>query len=114
MSRIASAAERLGGFVVLPRSTIRRFLAEPGGFAEDLIPWLLLAGAAASPERLGGAILLLRVAPGPGVGAILQAIFAKLDRLGAELPADAPGDLRHYLQRKSYEKAKLLLLGRLP
>lgn len=46
--------------------------------------------------------------PRPSVLPLLE----RLDRLGAELPADAPGDLRHYMQRKSYEKAKLFLLGR--
>ncbi len=42
----------------------------------------------------------------------LHPILERLDRLGASLPADAPGDLRHYLQRGSYEKARLFLLGR--
>jgi hypothetical protein len=39
-------------------------------------------------------------------------LLERLDRLAAELPADAPGDLRHYMQRKSYEKARLFLIGR--
>ncbi len=42
----------------------------------------------------------------------LQTLFAKLDRLAEQLPADADPDLRHYLERKSYQKAKLLLEGR--
>ncbi len=39
-------------------------------------------------------------------------IVQRLDRFVDALPADAPGDLRHFLQRKSYEKLKLFLLGR--
>jgi hypothetical protein len=39
-------------------------------------------------------------------------ILERIDRLAAELPPTAPGDLRHYLQRKSYEKARLFLLDR--
>jgi len=39
-------------------------------------------------------------------------ILERIDRLATELPPTAPGDLRHYLQRKSYEKARLLLLDR--
>jgi len=42
----------------------------------------------------------------------LKPIFARLDDLEARLPADAPGDLRHYLQRKSYQKARLFLQER--
>ncbi|MGE3310546.1 MAG: hypothetical protein AB7O66_11290 [Limisphaerales bacterium] len=39
-------------------------------------------------------------------------ILERIDRLASELPATAPGDLKHYLQRKSYEKARLFLLDR--
>jgi hypothetical protein len=39
----------------------------------------------------------------------LRPIFARLDKLAALLPADAPPDLRHYLQRKSYVKARVFL-----
>jgi len=39
----------------------------------------------------------------------LKAMFARLDELAAQLPADASRDLRHYLQRKSYQKARLFL-----
>jgi hypothetical protein len=42
----------------------------------------------------------------------LLPLFARLDELAARLPADAPGELRHYLQRKSHEKARLFLEGR--
>lgn len=42
----------------------------------------------------------------------LVPIFEELDRLGAEIPRGESGDLRHYIQRKSYEKARLYLEGR--
>ncbi|HYG35175.1 MAG TPA: hypothetical protein VEC99_10345 [Clostridia bacterium] len=42
----------------------------------------------------------------------LQAIFARLDRLTLQLPKDSDPNLLHYLHRKSYEKARLLLEGR--
>jgi hypothetical protein len=42
----------------------------------------------------------------------LRPIFARLDRLALQLPADAPPDLRHYLQRKSYQKARAFLQER--
>ena len=40
------------------------------------------------------------------------ALFARLDDLAAQLPPGTPRDLQHYLQRKSYEKARLFLEGR--
>jgi hypothetical protein len=42
----------------------------------------------------------------------LVPLFAKLDALAHSLPPDADPDLRHYLQRKSYQKARLLLEDR--
>lgn len=42
----------------------------------------------------------------------LQPLFARLDALTAQLPPDADRNLLHYLHRKSYEKARLLLEGR--
>jgi hypothetical protein len=42
----------------------------------------------------------------------LQTLFARLDELARRLPPEAAPDLRHYLQRKSYEKARLYLEGR--
>ena len=41
----------------------------------------------------------------------LLPIFARLDRLSQELPENADPNLLHYLQQKSYEKARLLLQG---
>ena len=41
----------------------------------------------------------------------LLPIFERLDQLARQLPKGANPDLLHYLNRKSYEKARLLLLG---
>ena len=53
--------------------------------------------AEAAKARTGGA-----------KGTVLP-ILEELDRLTASLPEEAPRDLRHYLQRKSYEKAREFL-----
>jgi hypothetical protein len=42
----------------------------------------------------------------------LLPIFARLDELAEELPRNSDPTLLHYLQKKSYEKARLHLLGR--
>jgi hypothetical protein len=42
----------------------------------------------------------------------LRPLFARLDALALQLPPDAPSDLRHYLQRKSYQKARAFLQER--
>lgn len=47
-------------------------------------------------------------APRPNLLPILE----RLDHLTDTLPLETAPDLRHYLQRKSYEKARLFLLGR--
>ena len=39
-------------------------------------------------------------------------IFTRLDELALQLPKGSDPDLMHYLHRKSYEKARLLLEGR--
>jgi len=39
----------------------------------------------------------------------LLPIFSRLEELQAQLPPDAHPSLRHYLQRRSYEKALLFL-----
>lgn len=57
-------------------------------------------------ERL--AALVRAGQPQPGI----RPLLAQLDRLGETLDPTAPADLRHYLQRKSYEKARLFLEGR--
>jgi len=44
----------------------------------------------------------------------LLPLFARLGELERQLPRDADANLRHYLQRKSYEKARLLLQERTP
>ncbi len=42
----------------------------------------------------------------------LRPRLAELDRLLQELPVNADPELRHFLQRRSYEKARLFLEGR--
>lgn len=50
--------------------------------------------------------------PIPHIKPGLLALFARLDELTAALPKETHPDLLHYLQRKSYEKARLWLEGR--
>ena len=42
----------------------------------------------------------------------LQELFERIDELAARLPRDAAPELVHFLQRKSYEKARLWLEDR--
>lgn len=42
----------------------------------------------------------------------LLPLFTKLDKLTNELPRSTDPALHHYLYKKSYEKARLFLLGR--
>lgn len=42
----------------------------------------------------------------------LQALFARIDELASQLPRGTDPALLHYLQKKSYEKARLYLQGR--
>jgi hypothetical protein len=42
----------------------------------------------------------------------LLPLFVKIDELAQQLPPSADPVLRHYLQKKSYEKARLFLQGR--
>ena len=42
----------------------------------------------------------------------LVPLFERLDQLTSRLPRDADPNLLHYLHKKSYEKARLLLQGR--
>jgi hypothetical protein len=42
----------------------------------------------------------------------LLPLFARLDELTRQLPPHADPNLLHYLHKKSYEKARLLLQGR--
>jgi hypothetical protein len=39
-------------------------------------------------------------------------VLAEIDRLTESLPPGTPAELRHFLQRKSYQKAALFLMGR--
>ena len=42
----------------------------------------------------------------------LLPLFSRIDKLAEQLPASADPELRHFLRRKSYGKARLLLQGR--
>jgi hypothetical protein len=42
----------------------------------------------------------------------LQLLFSRLDELAGKLPKESDPNLRHYLTRKSYQKARLLLEGK--
>ena len=42
----------------------------------------------------------------------LVPLFSRIDELTRQLPHDTPPTLLHYLQKKSYEKARLFLEGR--
>ena len=42
----------------------------------------------------------------------LLPLFSRLEELTRQLPKNADPDLLHYLHKKSYEKARLLLQGR--
>lgn len=42
----------------------------------------------------------------------LMPLFARIDELGAQLPAGTDPQLVHFIQRKSFEKAALWLEGR--
>ena len=42
----------------------------------------------------------------------LVSLFSALDDLASQLPKDTDPDLKHFLERKSYQKAQLLLQGR--
>ena len=42
----------------------------------------------------------------------LMPLFARIDELARALPRDADPTLLHYLQKKSYQKARLFLEGR--
>lgn len=63
-------------------------------------------------ERAAAASRPRTEAVAPSSATPILPILERLDRLTAELPAHAPSDLRHFLQRKSYEKARQFLLGR--
>lgn len=49
--------------------------------------------------------------PAAGPKPSLLPFLARIDELAARLPADADPELRHFLQRKSYQKARQRLEG---
>ncbi|HMO66199.1 MAG TPA: hypothetical protein PKE47_13410 [Verrucomicrobiota bacterium] len=60
-------------------------------------------------EALEAAVAGLR---GPGPKPDVAAHLRRVDELAAALPPDADPELRHFLVRKSYQKARLHLAGR--
>ena len=67
-------------------------------------------------QRLLEALVELEAAANPSGAAGkrpgLVALFTRIDELAAELPPEGHAELRHFLQRKSYGKARRLLEGR--
>lgn len=73
------------------------------------MPATLEQNLLAALDELDAAVKALPSAnPKPG----LLPLFARIDELAGQLPADADPALRHYLHKKSYEKARLCLQGR--
>ena len=54
----------------------------------------------------------VRALAGSGAKPDLLPLFTRLDDLTHQLPRGSDPNLLHYLQKKSYEKARLLLEGR--
>jgi len=50
--------------------------------------------------------------PGANPKPNLLPLFARLDECSRQLPAATDPSLRHYLQKKSYEKARFFLQGK--
>ncbi len=47
----------------------------------------------------------------PSPNPTLRTVLSQLDQLTTELPPTIRADLRHYLQKRSYQKARILLEG---
>lgn len=59
--------------------------------------------------ELDGAVkAMAKASPKPN----LLPLFARIDELAGQLPQDTDPALLHYLNKKSYEKARLFLQGR--
>jgi len=54
----------------------------------------------------------VKTAPSANPKPDLLSRFARIDELAKQLPRDTDPALLHYLQKKSYEKARLFLQGR--
>ena len=54
----------------------------------------------------------IRVLPSRQPRPSLLPLFARIDELAGQLPRETDPALMHYLQKKSYEKARLYLEGR--
>jgi hypothetical protein len=60
-------------------------------------------------DALAGLDKTIRAMPAASPKPSLLPLFTRIDELAGRLPTDADPELRHFLQRKSYEKARLLL-----
>jgi hypothetical protein len=58
--------------------------------------------------KLEGAVARMKT---PGPKPDLAGLFESIDALADKLPRDANPDLLHFLQKKSYQKARMLLEG---
>jgi len=63
-------------------------------------------------EALVGLDRAVKSSAGGGPKPDLMSWFSRLDELSARLPRQTDPVLLHYLQKKSYEKARLFLQGR--
>lgn len=59
-------------------------------------------------KQMEAAVAVANTEPKPN----LMAHFDRIDALADALPTGTDGELRHYLEKKSYEKARLFLEGR--
>ena len=87
-----------------PHCKLRRFTLKIAVLMTDIEQQIL--------DTLNALQTAAKAAGAPGTKPDLQSLFARLDELAGRLSRDADRNLLHYLQRKSYENARLLLLGR--
>jgi len=59
-------------------------------------------------KQMEAAVAVANTEPKPN----LMAHFDRIDALADALPTGTDGELQHYLEKKSYEKARLFLEGR--
>lgn len=79
-------------------------MAFPAGFAT-------LGGVPRVEVQLEAALAELEAAVRDPRKPPLVPLFEQIDRLAAQLPPDADPELRHFLQRKSYARARERLRG---
>ena len=70
--------DRLGGMLISPRATIRRLIDGQDGRVGEILIWLVILTAAASPVRTGRAMLIGRIGILDGVVAFLAQLQPRL------------------------------------